>query len=69
MRNLFLLLALLGVAGIALGVLDVIRGASGPFGVPFTYENYGGPGAIIAGLFLLVGGLYLWSNWPRLDRR
>jgi hypothetical protein len=63
MRNLFLLLALLGVAGMALGVLDVIRGASGPHGVPFTYENYGGPGSMLAGLMLLAGSLYLRSVW------
>lgn len=63
MRNLFLLLALLGVAGIALGVLDVIRGAGGPFGVPFTYENYGGPGSMLAGAMLLAGSLYLRSIW------
>jgi hypothetical protein len=63
MRNLFLLLALVGVIGIALGVLDVIRGASGPHGVPFTYENYGGPGSMLAGLMLLAGSLYLRSVW------
>jgi hypothetical protein len=63
MRNLFLLLALLGVAGMALGVLDLIRGASGPHGVPFTYENYGGPGSMLAGLMLLAGSLYLRSVW------
>jgi hypothetical protein len=63
MRNLFLLLALLGLAGIALGVLDIIRGASGLHGVPFTYENYGGPGPIIAGLVLVAGSLYLRSIW------
>ena len=63
MRNLFLLLAVLGLVGIALGVLDVIRGASGPYGVPFSYENYGGPGSMIAGLMLLAGSLYLRSVW------
>lgn len=63
MRNLFLLLAALGLVGIALGVLDVIRGASGPHGVPFSYENYGGPGSMLAGLMLLVGSLYLRSVW------
>jgi hypothetical protein len=63
MRNLFLLLALVGVIGMALGVLDVIRGASGPHGVPFTYENYGGPGSMLAGLMLLAGSLYLRSVW------
>lgn len=63
MRNLFLLLALLGLAGIALGVLDLVRGAAGPHGVPFSYENYGGPGSMLAGLMLLLGSLYLRSVW------
>jgi hypothetical protein len=63
MRNLFLLLAVLGLVGIALGVLDVIRGTSGPNGVPFSYENYGGPGSMLAGLMLLAGSLYLRSVW------
>jgi hypothetical protein len=31
--------------------------------VPFTYENYGGPGSMIAGLTLLAGSLYLRSIW------
>jgi hypothetical protein len=63
MRNVFLLLALVGVVGMALGVLDIIHGASGPHGVPFTYENYGGPGSMLAGLMLLAGSLYLRSVW------
>ncbi len=63
MRHLFLLLAVLGFVGIALGVLEVIRGGTGPHGVPFTYENYGGPGSVIAGLMLLAGALYLRSAW------
>ena len=63
MRNVFLLLALVGVVGMALGVLDMIRGASGPHGVPFTYENYGGPGSMLAGLMLLAASLYLRSVW------
>ncbi|HEX6668322.1 MAG TPA: hypothetical protein VF061_02115 [Gemmatimonadales bacterium] len=63
MRNLFLLLAVLGLVGIALGVLSVIRGAAGPHGVPFSYENYGGPGSVIAGLMLVAGSLYLRSVW------
>jgi hypothetical protein len=61
MRALLALLALLGVAGIALGVLTMIRGMAGPHGVPFSFENYGGPGPIIAGLTLLAGSLYLRS--------
>jgi hypothetical protein len=63
MRQLFLVLAFLGVIGIALGALTVIRGAAGPHGIPFSFENYGGPGTIIAGLMLLAGSLYLRSIW------
>ena len=63
MRNLFLLLALLGLVGLALGVLDIVRGVSGPDGIPFSYENYGGPGSMLAGLILLAGSLYLRSVW------
>jgi hypothetical protein len=63
MRNLFLLTAALGLVGIAFGALDVIRGTSGSHGVPFSYENYGGPGPMLAGLILLLGSLYLRSVW------
>lgn len=66
MRALFALLGLLGVAGIVFGVLTIIRGTSGPDGVPFSFENYGGPGPIIAGLIVLAVSLYLLSMWqPR----
>jgi hypothetical protein len=64
MRALFLLLALVGIGGIAVGVLTMIRGMQGPHGVPFTFENYGGPGPIIAGLIVLAVSLYLRSIWP-----
>ena len=67
MRHLFVLLALLGVAGIGLGVLDIIHGGAGPHGIPFRFESYGGPGSIIAGLLMLGVSLYLRSTWP--DRR
>jgi hypothetical protein len=63
MRALFAVLALLGLAGIAIGVLTIIRGTQGPGGQPFTYENYGGPGPIIAGLIVLAASLYLGSIW------
>ena len=63
MRQVFLLLAFLGVVGIALGALNLVRGAAGPHGVPFSFENYGGPGSIIAGLMLVAGSLYLRSIW------
>lgn len=64
MRALFALLALLGLAGIALGVLTIVRNATGPEGVPFSFENYGGPGPIIAGVLVLATSLYLLRTWP-----
>jgi hypothetical protein len=63
MRHLFLFLTFLGVVGIALGALNLVRGAAGPHGIPFSFENYGGPGSIIAGLMLVAGSLYLRSIW------
>ena len=65
MRVLFALLALSGVAGIAFGVLTIIRGRQA--GVPFSFEDYGGPGAIIGGLLLAAVGLYLLFNWGRKE--
>ena len=67
MRALFALLALLGVAGIAFGILQILRGASGPEGAPFRFENYGGPGPIIAGLIVLAASLYLLSIWKHRE--
>lgn len=64
MRALFALLALLGLAGIVLGVLTIIRHATGPGGVPFNFENYGGPGPIIAGVLVVAISLYLLRTWP-----
>lgn len=63
MRALFALLALSGVAGIGFGVLTIIGGTQA--GVPFGYENYGGPGAIIGGLLLAAVSLYLFFTWGR----
>ena len=63
MRVLFALLALSGVAGIAFGVLTIISGRQ--TGVPFSYENYGGPGAIIGGLLLAAVSLYLLFTWRK----
>ena len=65
MRVLFALLALLGVAGIAFGVLTIISGRQA--GVPFSYEDYGGPGAIIGGLLLAAVSLYLLLTWGRTE--
>ena len=67
MRNLFLLLTLLGLAGIVLGVLTIVDGTGGMHGIPFQFESYGGPGSILAGLIMVVASLYLRSAWP--DRR
>lgn len=63
MRVLFALLALLGLAGIVIGVLTMIRGMHGSGGAPFEFENYGGPGPMIAGVIVLAGSLYLASIW------
>ena len=65
MRVLFALLALSGFAGIAFGVLTIISGRQA--GVPFRYENYGGPGAIIGGLLLAAVSLYLLFTWGRTE--
>ena len=67
MRALFAILALLGVAGIAFGVLTIIRGSSGPAAAPFSFENYGGPGPMIAGLIVLAASLYLLSIWKHRE--
>jgi len=67
MRALFAVLALVGVAGIVIGVLTIIRGMSAPGGMPFSFENYGGPGPIIAGLIVLATSLYLLSIWKRKE--
>jgi hypothetical protein len=64
MRNLFALLAVIGLGGIALGVLTLVRAAPGqaaPLG--FGFENYGGPGSILGGLILLATSLYLRATW------
>ena len=65
MRAFFALLALSGVAGIALGVLTIIGG--GQAGVPFWYEDYGGPGPMIGGLVLAAVSLYLLFTWGRIE--
>ncbi len=67
MRALFAVLALTGVAGIVIGVLTIIQGATGPGGTSFRFENYGGPGPIIAGLIVLASSLYLLSMWKHKD--
>lgn len=63
MRVLFALLALLGLAGIVFGVLTIVGGTRD--GVPFGYENYGGPGSVIGGALLVAVSLYLFFNWGK----
>ena len=67
MRALFALLALTGVAGIVIGVLTILHNLKGPNDVPFQFENYGGPGPIIAGVIVLATSLYLLSIWKSRD--
>jgi hypothetical protein len=63
MRALFAVLVLLGLTGIVTGVLTILHGMRGPAGAPFNFENYGGPGPIIAGLIVIAASLYLRSFW------
>jgi hypothetical protein len=67
MRALFAFFALLGIGGIVMGVLVILRGTGSNPGVPFRFENYGGPGPIIAGLIVLATSLYLLSTWKTRD--
>jgi hypothetical protein len=67
MRALFAILALLGVAGIVIGVLTILGGGGEATDVPFRFENYGGPGPIIAGIIVLATSLYLLSIWKHRE--
>lgn len=68
MRNLFVLLALIGLAGIAFGMLTLLQGAPGQAGpLGFTHESYGGPGSMLGGVMLLAASLYLRSAWQGRD--
>jgi hypothetical protein len=64
MRALFVLLALLGLAGVVFGVIIMIQGAQRE---PFSFENYGGPGPIIGGILMIAVSLYLLRNWTRFE--
>lgn len=59
MRGLSLVLALIGVAGIVFGVMDMVGGLTGPHAIPFQFENYGGPGPILGGLLLLACAIFI----------
>jgi hypothetical protein len=68
MRHLFPLLALLGVAGVAFGIVLITHNVPGQAGpLPFRFESDGGPGPILAGLMLIAGSLYLRSVWRGRD--
>jgi hypothetical protein len=60
MRTLFALCAVLGLAGIVIGGITIVRGMAEQ---PFNYEYYGGPGPIIAGVVMVAASLYLRSIW------
>jgi hypothetical protein len=61
MRRLGSLLALLGLIGVVLGVVWMVRNATAPGVEDFTFENYGGPGQIVASIMLVCAGLFIRS--------
>lgn len=67
MRKLATLLIVLGIIGLVLGGTQIIRVARAAGTPPFGFENYGGPGPMLGALFLLLGGLYLFSSSRRED--
>lgn len=68
MRHLFVLLALIGLAGIAFGVLAILHAGPGQAGqLTFSHENYGGPGSIMAGVVMVATSLYLRAAWQGRD--
>jgi hypothetical protein len=49
-------------------VLTIVHAGHGQAGrLGFTYENYGGPGSILAGLTMLAVSLYLRGAWQGRD--
>jgi hypothetical protein len=67
MRKVAVLLIVLGLGGLVLGSVIIVRVARAPGMAPFSFENYGGPGPIVGALLLLLGGLYLFSSARRED--
>jgi hypothetical protein len=68
MRYLFALLTLLGVGGVAFGIVTIMQNVPGQSGsLPFRFESDGGPGPLLAGLMLIAGSLYLRSAWRGRD--
>ncbi|HEX5386447.1 MAG TPA: hypothetical protein VFW66_07120 [Gemmatimonadales bacterium] len=62
MRFASLLLILLGVIGTVLGLVTFVEHLRSATERPFWLETYGGPGPIMAGVALLLVGLYLRST-------
>lgn len=67
MRKVAIFLIGLGITGLVVDLLVVIRVARDPGALPFSVENYGGPGPIVGALLLLLLGLYLFSSARRED--
>jgi hypothetical protein len=67
MRKLAALLIALGLGGLVLGSIAIVRVIRTPGAAPFSLENYGGPGPIFGALLLLFGGLYLFASARRED--
>jgi hypothetical protein len=67
MRKVAALLIVLGLGGLVLGSVIIVRVARAPGTAPFGFENYGGPGPIVGALLLLLGGLYLFSSAQHED--
>jgi hypothetical protein len=65
MRLFAWLLVLIGVIGVVWGVLIIIGGMTGVHGLPFEFEDVGGPGPIMAGLLLIAAGLVFQKDWGR----
>ena len=59
MRGLSLVLALIGVAGIVFGVLDMVHGLTGAHAIPWQFEAYGGPGPVLGGVLLLACSIFI----------
>ena len=56
MRKYGIALVVLGLVGLAFGVLTLVRSE-----LPFAYETNGGPGELFGGLILLACGGWLLS--------
>jgi predicted transporter len=65
MRLFAWLLVLIGVVGVAFGILTMVGGMTGPHALPFRFEDYGGPGPLMGGIFLIAAGLFFQRDWKK----